>query len=145
MKHLPSATPAQDLLGKRIAKMLDDNTDLSYEVTERLRAARTRALSLRRIAQPQLQTAQEIQTQNGFALLKFPSQIQWFFQTFGSLIPLLGLVAGLILINEFHNDQSALELAEIDSALLTDDLPPNAYTDPSFLDYLKYQVNSPQN
>ena len=145
MKHLPSASSAQDLLGKRIAKMIDDNTDLSYEVTERLRAARTRALSLRRIAQPQLQTAQEIQTQNGFALLKFPSQIQWFFQTFGSLIPLLGLVAGLILINEFHNDQSALELAEIDSALLTDDLPPNAYTDPSFLDYLKYQVNSPQN
>ena len=145
MKHLPSALSAQDLLGKRIAKMIDDNTDLSYEVTERLRAARTRALSLRRIAQPQLQTAQEIQTQNGFALLKFPSQIQWFFQTFGSLIPLLGLVAGLILINEFHNDQSALELAEIDSALLTDDLPPNAYTDPSFLDYLKYQVNSPQN
>jgi hypothetical protein len=145
MKHLPSATPAQDLLGKRIAKLLDDNTDLSYEVTERLRAARTRALSLRRIAQPQLQTVQEIQTQNGFALLKFPSQIQWFFQTFGSLIPLLGLVAGLVLINEFHNDQSALELAEIDSALLTDDLPPNAYTDPSFLDYLKYQVNSQQN
>lgn len=145
MKHSPSASSAQDLLGKRISKMLDDNTDLSYEVTERLRAARTRALSLRRIAQPQLQTAQEIQTQNGFALLKFPSQIQWFFQTFGSLIPLLGLVAGLILINEFHNDQSALELAEIDSALLTDDLPPNAYTDPSFLDYLKYQVNSPQN
>ena len=145
MKHLPSASSAQDLLGKRISKMLDDNTDLSYEVTERLRAARTRALSLRRIAQPQLQTAQEIQTQNGFALLKFPSQVQWFFQTFGSLIPLLGLVAVLILINEFHNDQSALELAEIDSALLTDDLPPNAYTDPSFLDYLKYQVNSPQN
>jgi hypothetical protein len=145
MKHLPSATSAQDLLGKRLTKMLDDNTDLSYEVTERLRAARTRALSLRRIAQPQLQTAQEIQTQNGSALLKFPSQIQLFLQTFGSIIPLLGLVAGLVLIHEFHNDQSALELAEIDSALLIDDLPPNAYTDSSFLDYLKYEVNSPQN
>jgi hypothetical protein len=145
MKHLPSATSAQDLLGKRLTKMLDDNTDLSYEVTERLRAARTRALSLRRIAQPQLQTAQEIQTQNGSALLKFPSQIQFFLQTFGSIIPLLGLVAGLVLIHEFHNDQSALELAEIDSALLIDDLPPNAYTDSSFLDYLKYEVNSPQN
>lgn len=145
MKHLPSATSPQDLLGKRLTKMLDDNTDLSYEVTERLRAARTRALSLRRIAQPQLQTAQEIQTQNGSALLKFPSQIQLFLQTFGSIIPLLGLVAGLVLIHEFHNDQSALELAEIDSALLIDDLPPNAYTDSSFLDYLKYEVNSPQN
>ena len=145
MKHLSSATAAQDLLGKRIATMLDDNTDLSYEVTERLRAARTRALSIRRITQSELQTAHEIQTQNGFALLKFPRQIQWFFQTFGSLIPLLGLVAGLVFIHEFHNDQSALELAEIDSALLIDDLPPNAYTDPSFLDYLKYEVNSPQN
>lgn len=145
MKHLPYATSAQDLLGKRLTKMLDDDNDLSYEVTERLRAARTRALSLRRIAQPQLQTAQEIQTQNGSALLKFPSQIQLFLQTFGSIIPLLGLVAGLVLIHEFHNDQSALELAEIDSALLIDDLPPNAYTDSSFLDYLKYEVNSPQN
>jgi hypothetical protein len=145
MKHSPSATTTQDLLGKRIATMLDNKTDLSYEVTERLRAARTRALSIRRITQPQLQTAQEIQAQNGLALLKFPSQIQWFFQTFGSLIPLLGLVAGLVLIHEFHNDQSALELAEIDSALLIDDLPPNAYTDPSFLDFLKYEVNSPQN
>ena len=145
MKHLPSATTTQDLLGKRLAIMLDDNTDLSYEVTERLRAARTRALSIRRITQPQLQTAQEIQAQNGLALLKFPGQIQLFFQTFGSLIPLLGLVAGLVLIHEFRNDQSALELAEIDSALLIDDLPPNAYTDPSFLDYLKYEVNSPQN
>jgi hypothetical protein len=145
MKHLSAATSAQDLLGKRLTKMLDDNAPLPYEVTERLRAARTRALSLRRITQPQLQTSQEIQTKNGFALLKFPSQIQLFFQTFGSIIPLLGLVAGLVLINEFHNDQSALELGEIDSALLTDDLPPNAYTDPSFLDYLKYQVNSQQN
>ena len=145
MKHLPSAASAQDLLGKRLTKMLDENTSLSYEVTERLRAARTRALSLRRITQPQLQTSEETQTKNGHALLKFPSQIQLFFQTFGSIIPLLGLVAGLILINEFHNDQSALELAEIDSALLTDDLPPNAYTDPSFLDYLKYQVDSQQN
>jgi len=145
MKHLPSTTSAQDLIGKRIAMMLDDNASLSYEVTERLRAARTRALSHRRIAQPQLQTAQEIQTQSGLALLKFPSQIQLFFQTFGSIIPLLGLVAGLVLIHEFHNDQSALELAEIDSALLIDDLPPNAYTDSSFLDYLKYEVNSPQN
>jgi hypothetical protein len=145
MKHLPSAKTAQDLLGKRLATMLDDDTDLSYEVTERLRAARTRALSLRRIAQPKLQTAQEMQSHNGLALLKFPKQTQWFFQTFGSLIPLLGLIAGLVLIHEFHNDQAALELAEIDSALLIDDLPPNAYTDPSFLDYLKYEVNSPQN
>jgi len=46
----------------------------------------------------------------------------------------------LMLLYEFHNDQTALELAEIDSALLIDDLPPHAYTDPAFVDFLKNQA-----
>ena len=32
--------------------------------------------------------------------------------------------------NDIQNDNRARELAEVDSALLTDDLPPTAYTDP---------------
>ncbi len=144
MKHPYPTSSAQDLLGTRLAKVLD-NAPVSYEVAERLRASRTRALALSRIRQTQLQAAEESQTKNGYALLKFPTQIQLFFQTFGSILPLIGLVAGLVFIHEFHNDQSALELAEIDSALLTDDLPPSAYTDPSFLDFLKYEVNAAQN
>jgi hypothetical protein len=78
-------------------------------------------------------------------LLKFPSQFNMFFQTLGSVMPLLLLIVGLILIHDFHDTQTALELAEIDSALLTDDLPPTAYTDTSFLDYLKHDIGSPQN
>jgi hypothetical protein len=62
-----------------------------------------------------------------------------------SFFPLVALVAGLALISTLLDDDRANELAEIDSALLIDDLPPNAYTDPSFLDFLKYEVNSPQN
>ena len=56
-----------------------------------------------------------------------------------SLIPLVCLAAGLMLLYDFHNDESALELAEIDSALLIDDLPPQAYADPAFIDFLKIQ------
>ena len=54
-----------------------------------------------------------------------------------SFIPLICLAAGLMLLYDFHNDQAALELAEVDSALLIDDLPPEAYADPAFIDFLK--------
>ncbi len=145
MINAPSKLTIQDQLGKRLTQVLDQNSELPYEVTERLRAARTRALSLRRIAQPQMETAQDIQSQNGLLALKFPSQFNLLFQAFGSFLPLLILVAGLVFIHDFHNTQTALELAEIDSALLTDDLPPIAYTDASFLDYLKHDIGSPQN
>lgn len=145
MKNLSNSTLVQDRLGRRLAQMLEKNSELPYEVSERLRAARMRALSVRRVSQTQLQTAQDIQSQNGLALLKSPTQIHFFLQTFGSILPLLALIVGLVFIHDFHNDQNALELAEVDSALLTDDLPPSAYTDPSFLDYLKYEVSSPQN
>jgi hypothetical protein len=56
---------------------------------------------------------------------------------------LLALVLGLIAINTIQNDDNANELAEIDAALLTDDLPPAAYTDPGFAQFLK--MNSGQN
>ena len=144
MKNLSNSTVVQDQLGRRFAQLLEKNSELPYEISERLRASRTRALSVRRVSQTQLQTAQEIQSRNGVALLNFPTQFHSFLQTFGSVLPLLGLIVGLVFIHDFHNNQTALELAEVDSALLTDDLPPSAYTDASFLDYLKYEVNSPQ-
>ena len=52
-------------------------------------------------------------------------------------MPLLALVLGLIAINVIQNENRANELAEIDAALLTDDLPPAAYTDPAFTQFLK--------
>jgi hypothetical protein len=51
--------------------------------------------------------------------------------------PLLALVLGLVAINVVQNDTRANEIAEIDAALLTDDLPPAAYTDPGFTQFLK--------
>jgi hypothetical protein len=47
------------------------------------------------------------------------------------------LAAGLILIHTVQNDWRATEVAEVDAALLTDDLPPSAYADPGFVQFLK--------
>ena len=57
-----------------------------------------------------------------------------------SLLPLIALVAGLAMIQNVMDDDRANELAEIDSALLVDDLPPAAYADPGFLQFLKNPI-----
>jgi hypothetical protein len=56
-----------------------------------------------------------------------------------SLLPLIALIVGLMVIQSIQSENSALEIAEVDSALLIDDLPPNAFTDPGFLQFLKTQ------
>ena len=53
-----------------------------------------------------------------------------------SALPLVMLAAGLVAINVIQNDNRAAEVAEVDAALLTDDLPPAAYADPGFMQYL---------
>jgi hypothetical protein len=40
-------------------------------------------------------------------------------------------------ISEAQNELRARELAEVDLALLTDDLPPAAFADPGFLQFLQ--------
>jgi hypothetical protein len=54
-----------------------------------------------------------------------------------SVLPLVALIAGLMAVSAVQDDRRASELAEVDSALLTDDLPPAAYTDPGFAQFLR--------
>ena len=61
-----------------------------------------------------------------------------------ALLPLIVLVVGLITISLVQNDQRAKELADIDVALLTDDLPPAAYADPGFAQFLKMEAETSQ-
>jgi hypothetical protein len=50
---------------------------------------------------------------------------------------LVVLLAGLVGIGVLQENQRAEELAEVDTAILTDELPPNAYTDAGFAQFLK--------
>jgi hypothetical protein len=54
-----------------------------------------------------------------------------------SALPLVVLVAGLVLIQEYHDREQIAAAAEIDSALLADELPPAAYGDPGFSEFLR--------
>ena len=127
-----SFNAAEDQFGQRLAARLSDgNQELSHDIGERLRVARAQAVAARKQA-PQLRTAPEV-VQAGHALTLGGG---WWTRI-GSVVPLIALVAGLITISVMQDDDRVSELAEVDSALLTGDLPPAAYTDPGFAQFLK--------
>ena len=126
---------AQDRFGLQVAARLSDAVDeLPYDISERLRAARTRALSQRRSA---AQTASSVTRSGSAATLTFGTEHLNCWDRVAAAAPLLALVLGLVAINVIQNDKRASEIAEIDAALLTDDLPPAAYADPGFTQFLK--------
>jgi hypothetical protein len=129
---------SQDQFGLRIAAQLNSAAlDLPHDISERLRAARTRAVAARLQPQTRLQTSASLINQNGVGLLSFGQGGLNIWGRLASFLPLVALVAGLALFQNIMDDNRANELAEVDSALLIDDLPPAAYADPGFLQFLK--------
>ncbi len=55
----------------------------------------------------------------------------------GAVAPAFALVAGLFLIQAWQDKAQISVAAEIDAALLADDLPPTAYSDAGFAEFLK--------
>jgi len=126
----------QDLFGRRVAAHLAaGTTEIPHDISERLRAARVQALARRK--QIQFVTASSVVTSGGAAALGFGDGRQSLWNRIASALPLIALAAGLILIHTIENDRRASEVAEVDTALLTDDLPPDAYADSGFVQFLK--------
>ncbi len=132
----------QDEFGLRIAARLNSaSLDLPHDISERLRAARTRAVGARLRSQSRLHISPTVIHQNGAAILNLGGDEGLnLWSRLAALLPLLTLVAGLAFIQTIMDDDGANELAEIDSALLIDDLPPDAYADPGFLQFLKKPI-----
>ena len=57
--------------------------------------------------------------------------------TLGWIAPLVVLVFGLIGIAQWQDDSRIIDIAEVDAALLSDDVPPDAYADSGFMAFLK--------
>jgi hypothetical protein len=136
----------QDRFGLKTASYLSaGTTELHHDISERLRSARVQAVSQRKITTTQ--TAGGVVHSGGSAALTWGSGegLSWW-SRIGSVMPLIALVAGLLTINSFQSDNRTQELAEVDAALLTDDLPPAAFADPGFVQFLKTerQPDSPQ-
>lgn len=119
--------------------------DLPYVVTERLRAARVQAVSQRKRQATQVNLAVETTSfafiqSDGTALLgqngSSDNTPLWLRRALTAL-PLLALAGALAFINADQDNRSTIDVAELDAALLTSELPPAAYTDPGFLQYLQ--------
>ncbi|MFC5522247.1 DUF3619 family protein [Polaromonas jejuensis] len=133
----------QERFGLKAASYLSEGVaDLPYDISERLRAARSRAISQRKIAKTE--TAGGVVNAGGSAALSWGSDdgLSWW-SRIGSVLPLIALVVGLLVINSIQNDNRARELAEVDVALLTDELPPAAFADPGFVQFLKATRQAP--
>jgi hypothetical protein len=141
MNHQPNTLHRYDQFGQQIAARLSaGSADLEHDVLERLRVARQQALAKRKVAVAV--TAGGASVSGGEAALHFnDDRGPGLWSRLATALPLMALVAGLLTIYATQNDIRADEVAEIDAALLTDDLPPAAYADPGFIQFLK--VDSP--
>ena len=134
MQHTQSQM--EDRFGRLMAARLTSSTaELPYGISERLRAARVQAVARRKPAV--MRTASSVSASGGAAALTFGGEGQSLWNRIASTLPLIALLAGLFLIHSFENERRASEVAEVDAALLTDDLPPSAYADPGFVQFLK--------
>lgn len=127
----------QDRYGLKTASYLSAAAaDLPYDISERLRAARVQAVAARKAARVQ---ASSVAASSGPGpVLTWGSGERFgLWYRIGSVLPLIALVVGLLAINSLQTDSFVEELAEVDSALLTDDLPPDAFSDPGFVQFLK--------
>lgn len=134
--------------GLRVAADLSErNETLPHDISERLRFAREQALlkaKTARAAQVQLAPSTPL-VQMGATLAlggsgSKESSPRWL--KFASLLPLLMLILGLFLIQHTQWYQQINASAEIDTALLSDHLPPSAYSDPGFSEFLSEEQHS---
>lgn len=125
-----------DRVGQAFARRLNEHaTDLPHDISERLRAARMQALAQRKRESVKVLAPQWVTAGGPEMGLSGEGLNLW--SRLASVLPLIVLLFGLASIHVFQNEHRTNELASLDTELLTDDLPPAAYTDPGFLVFLK--------
>ncbi|MEF9480937.1 DUF3619 family protein [Ralstonia sp. 1B3] len=119
---------------------------LPPDVRDRLAAARRTALAHKKAEVPNTVRSPAL-AMPGVGSVSFeaegeaPSPLQRaaaVLRRLGLLWPTIALVAGLAGIYQWQQQQRVDELAEVDAAMLLDDLPLAAYADQGFHQYLKH-------
>jgi hypothetical protein len=125
-------------VGLRIAALLTERSAAAdHAVNERLRVAREQALARARARRLQTQGAPGVASMGqSLALRGGPAGSSWL-QRMGFVLPLVVLLVGMFAIDEWHESAQIQAAVEVDSALLSDPLPPDAFRDPGFLEFLK--------
>jgi Protein of unknown function (DUF3619) len=133
--HLDPLNESQvDQFGLASAAMLKQGAqNLPASIKDRLHAARMKALAVRKPEKVRVQKP----VFAGFAGNWSPRSSNGVWDTLGWVAPLVVLVFGLIGIAQWQDESRINDIAEVDAALLTDDVPPDAYADSGFMAFLK--------
>lgn len=128
------AADAERLFAQRIVVGLGGrDPSLPAQVERRLSASRWQAVeSARRVRR-----LRALASQAKLATASGPVQFTPWWARLASFLPALALTLGLIAIDQLNLMQRIEAAAEVDAALLADDLPPAAYVDPGFAEFLK--------
>lgn len=119
----------------KVRHALNENLDqLPGPVTEKLASARKIAMSRKKKESP-LAILIPNQLLAGQAGRFFDAPVSWLGRM-GLAIPLVVLALGLIGIYEFEQERRISDTAEMDAAVLADELPLSAYLDHGFNAYL---------
>lgn len=136
-RHLTDDHGLESRLAARLAGALTlQSQSLPHDISERLRFARERALVSAREAQRVVPAAVTTVGVSAGGTATLGGFVPWW-QRAASVLPLAVLVAGLMLIQQWTVREQVLAAAEIDAQLLADDLPPAAYSDPGFAEFLR--------
>jgi hypothetical protein len=130
-------------LAYKVRHALNDTLDeLPASTTDRLAAARARALSRKKADAP---SSRQQQRRPGFAQFDLASllSMRWVARV-AVVAPLVAMVAGLVGVYQVQQEQHVADLADLDAAVLSDDLPLTAYTDHGFNAYLVQQQENMQ-
>ena len=128
------AVRAEQAFGKWvIAGLGGESPVLNAQVERRLSAARWQAVeAAQRVRRLKALDARPAVISYGSAAVLTP----WWARL-AAFMPAVALTLGLICIDQFNLTQRIEAAAEVDAALLSDDLPPSAYADPGFAEFLK--------
>ena len=142
MKQITRTHPVEvDALQARIglrlaARLSEQSRGLPSDISERLRVARDQAVARARAARTLSPVGVPALIRTSSGTIAMGPDTPWWLRLV-SATPLLLLLAGLLLIQHGHELSQIRAAAEVDAALLADDLPPDAYRDPGFVEFLK--------
>ena len=131
------------------ARLEADAQSLPHDISERLRVARMQALAQARhqamaSKRPQTEAASDISVVGvdvrtgtvALGRMGGPGESVWW-SRLGWLVPTLVLALGLTGLGEWESREQIARAAQIDTELLGDDLPPAAYLDEGFGEFLR--------